>query len=136
MEDPFYNFEELGDRSLGIQSILDPSNPNAIPFFDDCFTGTPPPPFAEQVEGEEGLIGMEGVAEFDAELFNSILTTGDDILARLESTSSASGGNISVAFSRSRTSARTGISRCTSCSTMRRPVRPVAPATNAFIGFG
>ncbi len=92
MEDPFYNFNEMSDQSLAIQSVLDPSNPNSIPFFDECFSVTPPPSFSqldEEEEEGEGLVG--GMAEFDPELFNSILTTGNDILARLESTSSTSG---------------------------------------------
>ena len=95
MEDPFYNFDEMGENSLGVQSVLDPSNPNAIPFFDDCFSVSPPPSFSQLDEEEEGGegVGFGGgvVAKFDPDLFNSILTTGDDILARLESTSSASG---------------------------------------------
>ena len=97
MEDPFYNFEEMSDNNpnISIQSVLDPSNPNSIPFFDECFSVTPPPSFSQlEEETEEGGAGFGvggGVSEFDPELFNSILTTGDDILARLESTSSASG---------------------------------------------
>lgn len=80
MEDPFYNFDEMGQNSIAVQSILDPSNPNAIPFLDDCYS--------------EGVISEVGT-EFNPELFNSILSTGDSILARLESASSATSGSLS-----------------------------------------
>ena len=81
VEDPFYNFDELGQSSAAVQSILDPHNPNAIPFFDDCF--------GDSTEDPEG-------SNFDPDLFNSILSTGDDILARLESSSStmSEGGGV------------------------------------------
>lgn len=82
VEDPFYNFDELGQSSAAVQSILDPHNPNAIPFFDDCF--------GDSLEDPGG-------SNFDPDLFNSILSTGDDLLARLESTSSSMSGGGGVA---------------------------------------
>ena len=75
MEDPFYNFEEMGESSLAVQSLLDPSNPNAIPFFDTCLIG------------DGAAMCRLGGSEFNPELFDSILSSGDAILARLESTS-------------------------------------------------
>lgn len=78
IEDPFYNFDEMGQDSSAIQSILDPHNPNGIPFIDNGF--------ADSISPVEH-------SEFDPDLFDSILSTENDILARLESTSSnASGG--------------------------------------------
>ena len=62
VEDPFYNFGDLGQSSDAMQMMLDPSNPDSIPFSDIPFQGQ----------------------EFDPELFNSILSTGDDILASLD----------------------------------------------------
>lgn len=70
IEDPFYNFDEMGQSS---SAVLDPNNPNSIPFTDNFFTDT-------------SCMSPEG--NFDPDLFNSILSSGDDLLARLESTSS------------------------------------------------
>lgn len=75
IEDPFYNFNEMGESSEAIQSLLDPLNPNGIPFTDDYFESPSPD---------------EGNVDFDPELFDSILSTGGELLARLESSSSCS----------------------------------------------
>lgn len=85
LEDPFYNFDEMDHGSMAVQSMINPSDPNSIPFYDDCFASTAVPPDAT------------GGAEFDPELFNSILSSGDDILARLSSSSASEGaGSLDV----------------------------------------
>lgn len=72
MQDPFYNFSEGGIGSAGMLEAMDPLNPNSIPY-DDCFE-------------------PENDQTFDPELFDSILSTGRDILSRYESTSSIGSG--------------------------------------------
>ena len=73
---PFLKFVvDMNQNSAIVPDLLDPSNQNGIPFIDDCFIPAP----------------SESGQEFDPELFDSILTTGNDILARLESTSSTGG---------------------------------------------
>ena len=67
LTDPFYNFDE---------SNLDPSSPHFVPFYDDTLTTTV----------------MASGQEFDPELFNSILSSGDDMLTRLDKESSS--GNV------------------------------------------
>lgn len=65
VEDQFYNFGNLGngDSCDSLVGVFDPSNPDSIPFSD---------------------IPVPGQG-FDPDLFNSILSTGDDILAKLDS---------------------------------------------------
>lgn len=80
LEDPFYNFSDMGQDSMAVQAILDPSNPNSISFFDDSFMDD------VTTENDVG-------SDFNPELFNTILSTGDEILARLESSSSVTSGS-------------------------------------------
>ena len=70
-EDIFYNFGNLAQGIGGPMSpgMFDPNDPSSIPFSD-----------IPTVQGEE----------FDQELFDSILSSGNDILARLDSTPSVS----------------------------------------------
>lgn len=84
LEDPFYNFSEMGQNS--IEAVFDPANPNSISFLDENFTPA--------VTGSESGEVPPG-SEFNPELFNSILSTGDAILSRLES-GSATSGSLSV----------------------------------------
>ena len=85
VEDPFYNFSDMGESS--IQAVLDPGNPNSISFIDENFIPV------GNVGSESGEIPVG--SEFNPELFNSILSTGDEILSRLES-GSATSGSLSV----------------------------------------
>ena len=71
-EDAFYSFDENDPKSLAVQSVLDPLNSNAFPIIDGCF-------IPDDMSGEG--------QDFDPVLFDSILSTGNEILASLESTS-------------------------------------------------
>jgi len=72
-EDIFYNFGDLGQGFGGPISpgMFDPNDPGSIPFSD--------------------IPAMQG-EEFNQDLFESILSSGTDILARLDSAASSEGG--------------------------------------------
>ena len=95
LEDPFYNFSEMDQDSM---AVLDPSDPNSIPFLDDSFMDIPAKDVGSEFNvGSEFGTGSEVNPEasaFNPDLFNSILSTGDEILARLESTSSVASGSV------------------------------------------